>query len=111
MEIIMNRERNSKEIMEEIARDKVKKMKKFYDHLFIFTIGVVIYILKTYFGLPFNFWPIRFINEFFMWCWTFIIAVQGIKLFFTQNLLGRKWEEQKIKEILEEEKVNKQNWE
>lgn len=111
MEMIMKEERNSKEIIEEIAREKVQKIRKFYIHLFIFTIGVIIYILKTYFGLPINFWPIRFINEFFMWCWAFIIFIQGIKLFLGERILGKNWEEQKIKEILEEEKIRKQNWE
>ena len=35
MEMIMKAERNSKEIMEEIAREKVQKIRKFYIHLFI----------------------------------------------------------------------------
>ena len=107
----MEKDSNSKEIMEEIIREKVQKIKKFYTHLFIFVIGVIVYVSKTYLGAPLNFWPIKFINEFFMWCWTFIIVVQGIQLFLSQKMFGKNWENQKIREILEKEEVKKQNWE
>ena len=107
----MEKDSNSKEVIAEIVREKVQKIKKFYTHLFIFVIGVIIYVCKTYLGVPLNFWPIKFINEFFMWCWTFIIVVQGIQLFLSQNILSKNWEEQKIKEIIAKEKIKKQNWE
>ncbi len=45
-----------------------------------------------------------------MWCWTFVIVVQGAQLFLSERILGKNWEEQKIKRILEEEKIEKQNW-
>lgn len=109
MEVIMEQNIES-QILEQIVRKRVKKIKQFYSHLFIFTIGVIIYILKKYFGLSINFWPIRFINDFFMWCWTFVIVVQGAQLFLSEKILGKNWEEQKIKRILEEEKIEKQNW-
>ncbi len=44
-----------------------------------------------------------------MWCWTFIIAVQAIKLFMKDQFLGKNWEERKIQEIIEKEKETK-NW-
>lgn len=107
----MEKDNFSKEILEKIVKEKVKKLKNFYIHLFIFIIGVIVYISKTYLGVPINFWPINFINEFFMWCWTFIIAVDAIQLFFSQKVLGKNWEIQRIRDILEKEKVEKQNWE
>ncbi|WP_159777687.1 2TM domain-containing protein [Flavobacterium sp. 9AF] len=107
----MRNERNSNEILEEIVRERVQKIKKFYVHLVVFSIALLVYILKTYFGFPFNFWPIRFINAFFMWCWAFIIVVQAIRLIVKQSLLGKRWENQKIHEIMEKEKIKKQNWE
>lgn len=111
MEVRMEKDTNSRDLMEEIAREKVQKIKKFYTHLFIFVIGVIVYVSKTYLGAPLNFWPIKFINEFFMWCWTFIIVIQGIRLFLSQNILSKNWEDQKIKEILEKEKTKNQHWE
>lgn len=105
----MEIEKDAKTILEKIAREKVQKVKNFYTHLFIYCIGVIIYVLKTYFGVPINFWPIRFINEFFMWCWTLIIIIQGVRLFLGEQFLGSKWEEEKVKQIMEEEKFKKQN--
>ncbi|WP_445722265.1 2TM domain-containing protein [Flavobacterium sp.] len=111
MELTMTQENEKKRILEDIAREKMQQIKKFYTHLFIYSIGVAIFVSKKYFGLPLNFWPINFINSFFMWCWTFIIAVQAIKLFMKDQFLGKNWEERKIQEIIEKEKTNKQNWE
>lgn len=111
MELGDIQENEKNKILEDIAREKVRKIKKFYTHLFIYCIGLAVYISKKYFGLPLNFWPINFINSFFMWCWTFVIAVQAIKLFIKNQFLGNHWEEQKIKEIMEKDKINKQNWE
>jgi len=110
MEIIMEREKDAKEILETIAREKVQKIKNFYIHLFIYCIGVILYVLKTYCNVPINFFPIRFINAFFMWCWTFVIAVQGIRLFLGERFLGTQWEEEKVKQIMDEERIKKQNW-
>lgn len=48
---------NNREELElhEIAAKKVVKLKGFYIHTFIYVIGIVIYILKEYFGVPLNF--------------------------------------------------------
>lgn len=94
----------------DIVRSRVKELKKFYSHLFIYVIGVVVYLSKTYLDLPINFWPINFINEFFMWVWTFIIGVQAVNLFFMQRLFGTKWEERKINEMMEKEKSETTKW-
>ena len=91
----------------EMARYRVHKMKRFYIHLFIYIVGVLLYVAKTYYGAPFNFWPIRHINCFFMWVWTFIIAVQGLKLFFREKVFGTDWEQRKIKEYLNKDQQNK----
>ena len=100
---------SSKDIELELARNRVERIKKFYTHLFIYVIGVIIFIAKTYFGAPFNFWPIKYINCFFMWAWTFIIAVQGLRLFFREKVFGTKWEQKKVQEFLNNDKQNK--WE
>jgi uncharacterized protein YacL len=94
----------------DIIRSRVKELKKFYSHLFIYVIGVLVYISKTYFDLPINFWPINFINEFFMLVWTFVIGVQAVSLFLMQRLFGSKWEEQKINEMMEKEKSETTKW-
>lgn len=93
----------------ELAKQRVNEIKNFYTHLFIYVVGVLIFICKTYFGAPFNFWPIRHINCFFMWAWTFIIAVQGLRLFLKEKMFSSKWEQRKINEFVKKDKQNK--WE
>lgn len=112
MELIMKTHSNNlstEEIDIELARYRVHKIKRFYTHLFIYVIGLIIFIAKTYFGAPFNFWPIQHINCFFMWVWTFIIAVQGLRLFFREKVFGTSWEQRKIQELINKDKQNK--WE
>lgn len=101
---------NPEEILRQMAKEKVHKLKQFYIHLFIYTIGVIFYVAKTYFGVPFNFWPVQFINWFVMAVWTLSIAIQGMQLFVTKNLFGSNWEERKIKELMEKEKKERQKW-
>lgn len=87
----------------EAARDRVRRIQKFYKHLFVFGIGLILYIAKTYFGAPLNFFPIHFLNTTVMYCWTFILAVQGMKLWVIQNWLGRDWEQKQIRKIMDKE--------
>ncbi|MCL9805695.1 2TM domain-containing protein [Flavobacterium amniphilum] len=90
--------------LEELARKRVRKIKNFYGHLFIYLIGVAVYISKTYYGVPLNFIPLNYINEVFMWIWTFIMAMDGIKLFFSERVLGDSWEQKQISKIMNEGK-------
>ena len=90
--------------LEELARKRVHKIKKFYGHLFVYLIGLAVYISKTYYGAPLNFIPLSYINEVFMWIWTFIMALDGIKLFFSERVLGEGWEQKQISKIMSEEK-------
>ncbi len=107
MELVME---NSNELLEQMVRERVHKLKQFYIHLFIYVIGIIVYVAKTYFGVPFNFWPIRFINEFVMWVWTFFFVVQAIQLFFVQKVFGANWEQKRIQQLIEKEKIEKQKW-
>lgn len=100
---------NSENRALEMARYRVRKMRKFYTHLFIYVIVILVYVAKRYFGAPFNFWPFHFIDWFFMTVWTFIIAIQGIKLFFRESVFGTDWEQRKIQEFLKKDKQSK--WE
>lgn len=109
MELIMENNKSSEEVLREIVRERVHKMRRFYTHLFVYLIGLTIYIAKTYFGAPFNFPPIKYINENFMWIWTFVIAVQGFRLLIKEHFLSAKWEQNKINEIMEKEN-NTNKW-
>ena len=109
MELIM--ENNpSNEFLIELARERVHKLRRFYVHLFIYLVVLLIYISKTYFDAPFNFIPFRYINETVVWIWTFVIAVKSFKLFIKDQFLGANWEQNKIKEIIEKENNVNNKW-
>ncbi len=103
-------EHNPEKELEKLAAKRVKKIKDFYIHAFIYVIGFSIYILKTYFGFPLNFIPLKYINGFVMIFWGFSFAAHAIGIFCTEILFGRKWENQKVKKMMEEEK-EKNKWE
>jgi hypothetical protein len=107
MELVME---NSKELLEQMIKERVHKLKQFYIHLFIYVIGISFYVAKTYFGVPFNFWPLRFINEFVMWIWTFFLVVQALQLFLVQRVFGTNWEQKRIQKIIEKDRIEKQKW-
>lgn len=95
----------------ELARARVQKIKKYYGHLFIYVLGIIIYVSKTYLGAPLNFFPFRYLNEFVMWCWTFFIVIQTLQILFAEKLFGTNWEQRKINEILEKKNQSKNRWE
>jgi uncharacterized protein YacL len=95
--------------LEELAKKRVRKIKRFFNHLLIYSIGLVVFILKEYFDAPFNFPPVHFLNWFFMLCWTVVLAVQGLKLLIKEVVLGKNWENRQMSKILESES-NNQNW-
>jgi hypothetical protein len=111
VEIAMEYTNSPEEILEETVRKRVRKIKNFYGHLFVYLIGLAVYISKTYFGAPFNFIPTSYINEVFMWIWTFVIAVEGILLFFREMVFGDNWEQKRIRKMIEEDKVEHKKWE
>lgn len=98
-----------KELLE-LAKKKVKKRKDFYIHLFIYAIGITFWFLKEYTDLPVNFFPIRYINCFVMGIWTVVIVFQAIDFFISEIIFGKRWEDKKVKDLLEDQS-EKQTWE
>jgi hypothetical protein len=96
--------------LQEMATKKVVKLKEFYSHMFVYIIGVIIYILKEYFDVPFNFFPIQHINGFVMSIWTTVFLVSAVDLFTSFKIFGQEWEERKLRSILYK-KQKKQKWE
>lgn len=94
-------------ITEKQVRAKVARMKKFYTHSFIFFIGIVVYLAKTYFGVPLNFWPIKYLNCFVMGIWALIYFIDIVKFIILENVLGSHWEQKKINQFLNQNKNRK----
>lgn len=92
-----------------LAKEKVKKIKNFYIHLLIYAIGILFYVLKEYFEIASNLFPLNYINNFTMAIWTFIIAIDAIYIFVQEVIFGKNWENRKVKRLLEK-KTEKQTW-
>jgi hypothetical protein len=93
----------------QLTRLKVKKLKSFYIHLLIYLVGISVYILKEYFGVPLNFSPLNYINCFVMTIWSIVFFITAIDIVITFHFFGKNWEDRKIKSIMEK-KTEKQIW-
>jgi uncharacterized membrane protein YbhN (UPF0104 family) len=109
MEINCN---NAQEKLEfqQIFSKKIVKLRSFYIHAFIYVIGLIVYVLKDYYGVPLNFVPLKYLNSVVMVIWTSVFLVSAIDLFASYKIFDEEWEERKLKNILEK-KVKKQKWE
>lgn len=86
------------------AKKRVKKLKGFYSHL-------TIYILVNLFIVFINIQDLKegesyfqyknFITLFF---WGIGLAAHGLSVFVPQFVLGKNWEERKIRELMDKEK-------
>ncbi|MBZ4033297.1 2TM domain-containing protein [Flavobacterium sp. 17A] len=97
-------------ILKELASKKVKQLKGFYNHLFVYVIAMIVFLLKEYTNLPLQFFPIKYINWVVMIIWSAVILGSAIDLFASYKIFGQQWEERKLKSILEK-KYKKQKWE
>ncbi|MBF4517962.1 2TM domain-containing protein [Flavobacterium sp. ANB] len=88
-----------------LAKKKVENIKGFYANLTSF-IGVnIILIIINLWTSPeylWFFWPL-------LW-WGVGVLFHGLKVFEVFPVLGKGWEERKIKEFMEKEKENKNKW-
>jgi uncharacterized integral membrane protein len=97
------------EIKYQEALKRVKKLKGFYTHSIVYIfINILIFFLnvknleqgESYFQFK------NFITAFF---WGIGLLAHALSTFLPYFILGKDWEERKIKELMEKEKANK--WE
>jgi hypothetical protein len=93
--------------LEKLATKKVLKLKAFYTHTFIYSIGIIFFIAKEYFGVPFNFLPLKYINGFVMCIWTTAYLFSAIEIFVSYAIFGEEWEQRKLKSILKKNRKYK----
>ncbi len=90
----------------DLAKRRVKKIQGFYVHLTVYiVINLMILVLKT-----------RHLGEdesFFQWeifstliFWGIGLLVHGCTVFLPNFILGKNWEERKIKQLMEQERNN-----
>ena len=100
---------NFDEIKYQEAAKRVKKIKGFYTHLTVYiVINLAIILSKIDFGKDgsCSFEMRNFSTAFF---WGIGLAAHGLSVFMPSIVMGKNWEEKKIKELMEKEKNNK--WE
>jgi hypothetical protein len=88
-----------------LAKKKVENIKGFYGNLtsFILVNAILIFInLYTSPGHLWFYWPL-------MW-WGFGVIFHGLKVFEVFPVMGKDWEEKKIKELMEKEKEGQKKW-
>ena len=96
------------EIKYQQALKRVKKIKGFYTHLMVYVvINAGILIANYNNGNHHNFWSWQ--NFSTILCWGIGLVAHGMSVFIPTLIMGKDWEEKKIKELMEKEKQNK--WE
>lgn len=104
MEIIMEKDFTEAERYYD-AQKRVKEIKEFYEHLTVYLLTNPIVIVVNLMTSPGYMW--------FLWClmgWGMALILHGLRVFSLPPFFNKKWEERKIKEILEKEKIRK-TWE
>lgn len=87
------------------ARKRVEDIKGFYGNLaayILVNIGLLVFNLLTSPKYLWFFWPL-------LW-WGLAVAVHGMKVFNCMPFLGKDWEKQKIKELMDKEEQSKNIW-
>ncbi|TDO71428.1 2TM domain-containing protein [Flavobacterium chryseum] len=96
--------------LQKIASKKIVKLKSFYIHALIYIAGLIVFVLKQYYGVPLNFFPFKYLNYVVMVIWTSVFLFSAIDLFVSFKIFGEEWEERKLKSLLER-KQKTQKWE
>ncbi|HNP32775.1 MAG TPA: 2TM domain-containing protein [Flavobacterium sp.] len=91
------------------ALKRVKRIKGFYTHLMVYIVinaGLLIaaYVNKNH---EENFWRWQTFNTVIFW--GIGLVAHGMSVFLPTAIMGKDWEERKIKELMDKEKQNK--WE
>jgi len=84
------------------AKERVEELKSFYIHLFVYIIVNIGLFLLNVLTSPDSLW--------FYWPllgWGIGILAHAFSVFGMRGILGKEWEERKIKEIMEKEKKRK----
>ncbi|MDI1317320.1 2TM domain-containing protein [Flavobacterium sp.] len=97
------------EIKYKEALKRVKKIKGFYTHLLVYIVINASLLIVKYQNLDVgeNFWRWQNLNTLFFW--GIGLIAHGLSVFLPVLMLGKDWEQRKIKQLMEKEKQNK--WE
>ncbi|MGL2963991.1 2TM domain-containing protein [Flavobacterium sp. RSB2_4_14] len=100
---------NLDEIKYQEALKRVKKIKGFYTHLAVYVVINIAIVIANFQSLDEgeSYFQFRIFSTAFFW--GIGLAAHGLSVFVPTMLMGKNWEERKIKELMDKEKNNK--WE
>lgn len=97
------------EIKYEQARKRVQKIKGFYTHAMVYIVVNIMIVVVNMQNLSPGESYFHYKNFFTAFFWGIGLLAHGLSVFIPQWFLGNNWEERKIKEIMEKDKLSK--WE
>ena len=100
---------NYDEIKYQEAAKRVKKIKGFYTHLTVYIVVNTMIIIVNVQNLDEGESFFKFKTFSTALFWGVGLAAHGLSVFLPSLIMGKDWEEKKIKELMEKEKNNK--WE
>ena len=109
MELIMDTNLQTNDIRLQEAVKRVKKIKGFYTHAAVYVIINIMIIIINIQNLKSGESYFKLENFFTAFFWGIGLLSHALSVFIPSMIMGKNWEERKIKEIMEKEKNNK--WE
>jgi len=88
----------------ERAKHRVKKIKGFYSHLLVYVVINLMIVVININNLEPGESYFHYENFFTLFFWGIGLAVHGLSVFLPNFIMGKNWEERKIKEIMDRDK-------
>ena len=95
---------NSDQIRYEVAVKRVKKLKGFYTHALVYIVINIIIVINNMQSLESGESYFQFKNFFTAFFWGIGLLAHAMGTFIPYFILGKDWEERKIKELMEKDK-------
>lgn len=86
------------------AKEKVKKIKGFYIHLLVYIVVNVMIVFLNFQNLKPEESYFQFENFFTAFFWGIGLLAHGLSVFSPRFILGKDWEEKKIRELMDKYK-------
>ncbi len=93
------------------AQKRVKDIKGFYVHLLVYLFVNIFLILVNTEFTRFGNWNLEMSNFYTALFWGIGLAAHWAGVFGPELFLGKKWEEKKIKELIEKDRKQMKKWE
>lgn len=102
---------NKQRELYEIAQKRFNEIKGFYIHLTVYILVNIFILFKRINFFEFDGIDVQLSDFNLFFFWGIGLAAHWASVFGSNLFFGKNWEEKKIKEILENEKKQKRQWE